>query len=89
MSVLDVRTDLQVQVADIGLMGGPAKLDGKAVEGVRIFQGGKVGENAELGKELEKGIACREDILIPKLKEILIRDFGAKERQPSPELAVA
>ena len=44
-------------------MGGPAKLDGKAVEGVRIFSGGKIGEGAELGQELEKGIACREDIL--------------------------
>lgn len=32
----------QAQVADIGLMGAPAKLDGKAVEGVRIFVGGKV-----------------------------------------------
>ena len=28
---------LQAQVGDIGLMGGPAKLDGKAVEGVRIM----------------------------------------------------
>ncbi len=27
----------QAQVGDIGLMGGPAKLDGKAVEGVRIM----------------------------------------------------
>lgn len=32
----------QAQVADIGLMGGPAKLNGKAVEGVKIFLGGKV-----------------------------------------------
>lgn len=70
-------------MADIGLMGGPAKLDGKAVEGVRIFSGGKIGEGAALGQELEKGIACREDILIPKLKEILIRDYGAKERVPA------
>lgn len=36
---------LQAQVGDIGLMGGPAKLDGKAVEGVRIFLGGTIGEN--------------------------------------------
>lgn len=32
------------QVADIGLMGAPAKKDGKAVEGVDIFLGGVVGE---------------------------------------------
>ena len=35
----------QAQVGDIGLMGAPAKLDGKAVEGVRIMLGGRIGEN--------------------------------------------
>lgn len=70
-------------------MGGPAKYEGKAVEGVRIFSGGKIGEGAELGKELEKGIACKEDVLLPKLKEILIREYGAKEKAQSPELAHA
>ena len=35
-SDLDLRVS-QAQVGDIGLMGGPAKLDGKAVEGVRIM----------------------------------------------------
>lgn len=30
-------------------MGAPAKLDGKAVEGVKIFLGGKIGENPEVG----------------------------------------
>ncbi len=39
----------QAQVGDIGLMGAPAKLDGKAVEGVKIFLGGKIGENPEVG----------------------------------------
>jgi len=41
-------------VADIGLMGCPAKKDGKAVEGVRIFLGGSIGENAQLASEFEK-----------------------------------
>ena len=36
----------QSQVADIGLMGAPAKKDGKAVEGVDVFLGGAVGEGA-------------------------------------------
>ncbi len=44
----------QAQVADIGLMGCPAKKDGKAVEGVRIFLGGTIGENAALASEFEK-----------------------------------
>ena len=67
----------QVQVADIGLMGGPAKHNGKAVEGVRIFKGGSVGEMAELGTEFDKGIACVEEVLLPKLRDLLVNEFGA------------
>lgn len=85
-----IMRSAQVQVADIGLMGGPARLEGKAVEGVRIFTGGKVGEKAELGKEIEKGVACNEDVLLPRLREILISEYGAKERatagSPAKEL---
>ena len=71
---------LQAQVADIGLMGGPAKMDGKAVEGVRIFLGGSIGEGPALANEFEKGIPCEESVLIPKLKEICVSKFGARER---------
>lgn len=67
----------QVQVADIGLMGGPAKFNGKAVEGVRIFLGGTIGENPHLASEFEKGIACEESILLPKLRDLLMERFGA------------
>ena len=70
----------QAQVGDIGLMGAPAKLDGKAVEGVKILLGGKIGQNPELAKDFEKGIPCEEEYLIPKLKEILINEFGATEK---------
>lgn len=38
----------QAQVGDIGLMGAPAKVDGKAVEGVRIMLGGTIGENPQV-----------------------------------------
>ena len=38
-------------MGDIGLMGAPAKKDGKACEGFKIFTGGKVGENPELAKD--------------------------------------
>jgi ferredoxin-nitrite reductase len=31
-------------------MGAPAKLDGKAVEGVKIFLGGKIGENPDVSR---------------------------------------
>lgn len=67
----------QAQVGDIGLMGAPAKLDGKAVEGVRIFLGGSIGEQATLAKELEKGIPCDETVLLPKLRDLLIEHYGA------------
>ena len=40
-----------------------------------------MGEGAELGKEIEKGIACNEEVLLPKLREILINQYGAKERK--------
>ena len=43
-------------MGDIGLMGGPARLDGKAVEGVKVFKGGKIGEGAKLALEVDKGV---------------------------------
>jgi len=67
----------QAQVADIGLMGAPAKLNGKAVEGVKIFLGGKVGEQPALADEIEAGVPCHEDHLVPKLRELLVQHFGA------------
>ncbi len=54
MPFLNPVQTLQAQVADIGLMGCPTKKDGKAVEGVRIFLGGSIGENAQLASEFEK-----------------------------------
>lgn len=74
----------QAQVGEIGLMGAPAKLNGKAVEGVKIFLGGKIGENPKLAKEFEKGVPAQEDILLPKLREILINEFGATPKS-NPE----
>ena len=68
---------LQAQVGDIGLMGGPAKLDGKAVEGVRLFRGGIIGENPTLATEFEKGVPCEERILLPKLRQLLMEHHGA------------
>jgi ferredoxin-nitrite reductase len=70
----------QAQVGDIGLMGAPAKKDGKAVEGVRIFLGGEIGENPKLASEFEKSVPATEEDLLPVLKRILVENFGAKER---------
>ncbi|MBW4518893.1 MAG: ferredoxin--nitrite reductase [Scytolyngbya sp. HA4215-MV1] len=68
----------QPQVAGIGLMGTKVRKDGKTVEGVDIYTGGTVGKHAQLGTCAMKGIAC--DDLKPILKNLLIQDFGAKER---------
>jgi len=48
------HTHTHTQVGDIGLMGAPAKKDGKAAEGFKIMLGGKIGENPELAKDFEK-----------------------------------
>ena len=69
----------QPQVADIGLMGTKARKDGKAVEGVDIYMGGKVGKDARLGSCITKGIPC--DDLLPVLRNLLVEHFGARPRQ--------
>ena len=65
----------QPQVADIGLMGTKARKDGKTVEGVDIYMGGKVGKDAHLGSCVQKGIPCED--LKSLLTSILIEQFGA------------
>lgn len=74
----------QPQVADIGLMGTKTRKDGKAVEGVDLYLGGKVGKDAHLGSCVQKGIAC--DDLKSVLRNLMIEQFGA---QPKPEVTIA
>lgn len=66
----------QPQVADIGLMGTKVRKNGKTVEGVDIYMGGKVGQDARLGDCVHKGIACED--LKPFLRNLLIENFGAE-----------
>lgn len=72
----------QVQVADIGLMGAPArKADEtgtmKAVSGVNVYVGGKIGEESHLSLEpIMKGIPLAEDDLVPILVKILMERHG-------------
>lgn len=77
----------QVQVADIGIMGAPArKMDpekGKAVAvpGCKIFVGGRIGENGHLALEpYTTGIPLDSEDLIPTLVDILKKEFGAKDK---------
>ncbi len=68
----------QPQVAEIGLMGTKVRKNGKTVEGVDIYMGGKVGKDAQLGTCVIKGIACED--LKPFLENLLIENFGAKKK---------
>ena len=69
----------QPQVADIGLMGTKVRKDGKAVEGVDLYMGGKVGKDAQLGSCVQKGIPCED--LKPVLRGLLVEQFGARPRK--------
>jgi ferredoxin-nitrite reductase len=77
----------QPQVADIGFMGTKVRKNGKTVEGVDIFMGGKVGKDAHLGTCIMKGIPCED--LKPVVRDLLIQKFGAQLRagvvlEPTP-----
>ena len=65
----------QAQVGEIGLMGTKARKDGKTVEAVDIFMGGKVGKDAALGSKVQKGVPC--DDLKEVLRSLMIENFGA------------
>ncbi|RCJ21872.1 ferredoxin--nitrite reductase [Nostoc minutum NIES-26] len=71
----------QPQVADIGLMGTKTRKDGKTVEGVDIYMGGKVGKDAHLGTCVSKGVPCED--LHSVLRVLLIENFGARLREPA------
>jgi len=71
----------QAQIADIGLMGAPAKKNGKLVEGVDIYIGGTLGENPVLGTIYRKGIPCDFAHLVPVMIELLQTHFGAKVKR--------
>jgi ferredoxin-nitrite reductase len=68
----------QPQVADIGLMGTKTRKNGKTVEGVDIYMGGKVGKEAQLGSCVHKGIPCED--LQSFLRDLLIQNFDAKPK---------
>lgn len=69
----------QPQVGDIGLIGCKAKKNGKPVDGVDIYLGGKVGHGAKLGDCVIKGVPCEDLRWI--LADVLIRSFGAIPRE--------
>ncbi|MEL6855394.1 MAG: ferredoxin--nitrite reductase, partial [Cyanobacteria bacterium J06607_13] len=65
----------QPQVADIGFLGTKARKDGKTVEAVDIYMGGKVGKHAQLGERVMKAVPC--DELDSVVTDLLKEKFGA------------
>ncbi len=68
----------QPQVADIGFLGTKARKDGKPVEAVDIYMGGKVGKHAQLGERVMKAVPCED--LPAVVSELLKEKFGAIAR---------
>ncbi|KAL2634637.1 hypothetical protein R1flu_006116 [Riccia fluitans] len=69
----------QVQVADIGFMGTMAKDENKkAVDGVDIFLGGRVGADSHLGEKIRPAVPIKD--LIPVVQDLLIEHFGATRK---------
>ena len=68
----------QPQVADIGLMGTKVRKNGKMVDGVNLYMGGKVGKDAQLGSCVQKSIPCED--LKPILRSLLIKNFAAQPK---------
>jgi len=69
----------QPQVADIGFIGTKTRKDDRTVEAVDIWMGGKVGKDAQLGKEVMKRVPCED--LKSVVRDLLVEHFGAKVKQ--------
>lgn len=66
----------QVQVADIGFMGCKTKdKDGKIVEGVDVYLGGRIGSDSHLGDIYKKSVPC--DDVVPLVVDLMVSKFGA------------
>ena len=68
----------QPQVAEIGLMGTKVRKNGKMVDAVNLYMGGKVGKDAQLGTCIQKSIPCED--LKPILRNLLIENFAAQPK---------
>jgi ferredoxin-nitrite reductase len=72
-------------VADIGLLGVKAKVDGKVVDAVDVFVGGSSGRSANEGLRLLEGVPC--DTLPQVLEGLIKHGDPQKIRRQLRELA--
>jgi ferredoxin-nitrite reductase len=64
--------------ADIGLQGCKVKVDGKIVDGVHVFVGGRGGTDPRAGVRMLEDLPCDE---LPAVLERLVRFFPRAERK--------
>jgi ferredoxin-nitrite reductase len=67
--------------ADIGLQGCKVRVDGKVVDGVHVFVGGRGGSDPRVGVRIMEDVPCDE---LPQVLERLVRFFPRPERQAPP-----
>ena len=67
--------------ADIGLQGCKVRVDGKVVDGVHVFVGGRGGSDPRVGARIMEDVPCDE---LPQVLERLVRFFPRPERQAPP-----
>jgi len=68
--------------ADIGLQGCKVKVNGKIVDGVHVFVGGRGGADARAGMRILEDLPCDQ---LPEVLERLVRFFPRAERKPEAE----
>ena len=68
--------------ADIGLQGCKVKVNGKIVDGVHVFVGGRGGADARAGLRILEDLPCDQ---LPEVLERLVRFFPRAERKPEAE----
>jgi ferredoxin-nitrite reductase len=68
--------------ADIGLQGCKVKVDGKIVDGVHVFVGGRGGADPRAGIRVLEDVPCEE---LPAVLERLVRFFPRAERKQDDE----
>jgi len=61
------------QAADVGLRGFKAKIDGKIVDAVAIYTGGRTGPHAAAGREILETVPCDESL--PDVVANVIRSY--------------
>jgi ferredoxin-nitrite reductase len=69
------------QAADVGLRGFKTKVDGKIVDAVAIYVGGRTGPNAIAGKEILETVSC--DEAFPDVVANVIQSYRFPRETPS------